>query len=106
MPKSVEEAYMIDKENNNNYWRDAISEEMQKIVDAFQKHDGDPSDLIGYKELTCHMIFDIKISENFRRKARYVADGHKTEAPTSVTYSSVVSRESLRICLTAAAHND
>ena len=52
------------------------------------------------------MIFDIKISENFRRKASYVADGHKTEAPASVTYSSVVSRDSVRICLTAAALND
>ena len=43
------------------------------------------------------MIFDIKMSENFRRKARLVADGHKTEAPSAMTYSSVVSRESVRI---------
>ena len=52
------------------------------------------------------MIFDIKLGENFWRKARYVADGHKTEVPASVTYSSVVSRYSVRICLLIAALND
>jgi hypothetical protein len=41
------------------------------------------------------MVFDAKLGENCRRKARLVADGHKTDAPTStITYSSVVSRDS------------
>ena len=35
-----------------------------------------------------------------------VADGHKTKTPSHVTYSSVVSRDSVRICLLAAALND
>lgn len=52
------------------------------------------------------MIFDIKISENFRCKARLAADGHKTHTPSTLTYSSVVSRESVRICLLIAALND
>ena len=41
--------------------------------------------------------------EDFRRKARYVAGGHMTEAPATLTYASVVSRESVRIALTMAA---
>ena len=52
------------------------------------------------------MIFDIKMGENFIRKARMVADGHRTEAPAALTYSSVVSRDSVRIALTIAASND
>jgi hypothetical protein len=36
----------------------------------------------------------MKLGENFRRKARYCADGHKTETPASVTYSAVLSRDS------------
>ena len=44
--------------------------------------------------------------ENFRRKARYVAQGNMTEPPATLTYSSVVSRESVRIALTMAALND
>ena len=54
----------------------------------------------GYKHITCHFIFDVKLGENFRRKARFVAGGHLTEAPALLTYSPV------RICLLLAALND
>lgn len=108
IPKNVEQAYKIDKENNNDYWRKAIEKEMKKIRDleTFRKYHQGPETLIGYQELTVHMIFDVKLSENFRRKARLVADGHKTETPSHVTYSSVVSRDSVRIMLLVAALND
>ena len=49
------------------------------------------------------MIFDVRMGENFRRKARFVAGGHTTETPTSLTYSSVVSQDSVRIILLIAA---
>ena len=52
------------------------------------------------------MIFDIKFGENFRRKARLVTGGHTTEAPATLTYSSVVSHDSVQIALTLAALND
>ena len=45
------------------------------------------------------MIFDIKLGENFRSKAQLVG-GHKTVAPALITYSSVVSHDSVRIALT------
>ena len=87
-------------------WTNAINEEMPKIKNAVRKFNGNPKDLVGYQEITGHMIFDIKLGEGFRRKARFVADGHKTKTPPSVTYSSVVSRDSVRICLLIAALND
>ena len=59
----------------------------------------------GYQQIKCHMIFDVKMGENFRRKARSVAGGHTTETPTSLTYSYVVSRDSVRIILLAVALN-
>jgi hypothetical protein len=52
------------------------------------------------------MIFDIKLGENFRRKARFVADGHKTKTPAAMCCSFVVSRDSVRIALTIAALNN
>ena len=79
---------------------------MKKVRPAFKLYQGNTKDLIGYQEITTHFIFDIKLGENFRRKARLVADGHKTATPSSVTYSSVVSRDSVRICLLLAALND
>jgi hypothetical protein len=51
------------------------------------------------------MIFDVKM-EDFRRKARFFAGGHTTDTPHSMTYASVVSRESVRIALNLAALND
>ena len=44
--------------------------------------------------------------EDFRRKSRLVAGGHKTETQKCMTYSSFVGRETVRIALTIAALND
>jgi len=59
----------------------------------------------GFTYCSTHMIFDIKMDGAFTRNARLVADGHKTKPPASVTYSSVLSRDSVRIALTIASLN-
>ncbi len=43
---------------------------------------------------------------DFTRKARFVANGAATETPTSLTYSSVVSRDSVKLAFMLAALND
>ena len=106
LPHSIKEALEIDDQNKNHDWEDAIRMEMKNNRVAFEEYDGDPTKLVGCTEITGHMIFDIKLSEGFRRKARFVADGHKTTAPASMTYSTVVSRDSVRILLMIAALND
>ena len=75
---------------------------------AFENWEGSKEDLPpGYQEIKCHIIFDIKMGENFHRKARFVAGGHTTEVSDSlITYSSVVSRDSVHIALTIADLND
>ena len=50
------------------------------------------------------MIFDVKM-EDFRQKARLVAGGQVTDVPKCLTYSSIVSRETVHIALTIAALN-
>ena len=52
------------------------------------------------------MIFDVKLNAGFNQKARLVADGHKQDAPDSMTYLSVVSRDGVIIVLTLAALNN
>ena len=103
VPRSVQEAREIDAENGNTLWWDAICEEMANVRVAFEEQENAPA---SYKKIGVHMIFDVKLGENYRRKARLVADGHRTEAPSSITYSSVVSRDSVRIALLIAALND
>jgi len=79
---------------------------MKNVKPAFQiLEDGGELPNRNYQFVHCHMIFDVKM-EDFRRKARLVAGGHMTEAPPSITYASVVSRETVRIALTLAALND
>ncbi len=51
------------------------------------------------------MIFDVKM-EDLRQKARLVAGGHLTKAPATITYASVVSRETMHLALTFASLND
>ena len=50
------------------------------------------------------MHFDVKM--DFTRKARFAAGGHTTETPTALTYSSVVSRDSVRLVLLMVALNN
>ena len=41
--------------------------EMKNIRVAFEEYDGNVKDLInqGYHKVDCHMIFDVKMGENF-----------------------------------------
>ena len=73
---------------------------------AFEHYEGNTSEIVAYKEITSHLIFDVKLSDNFRREARFVADGHLVETPASITYSTVVLIDSFRILILAAALND
>ena len=59
---------------------------------AFEKYEGNTSELVAYEEITGHLIFDVKLSEHFRRKVMFVADRNLVETPVSITYSTVVSR--------------
>ena len=52
------------------------------------------------------MIYDIKAGGKFNRNSRLVADGHTTALPSSITYSSVVSRESVGMSFIPSSLND
>jgi len=60
--------------------------------------------LVGHTHIKCHLIFAVKHGL-LERKAHYVARGHMTAHSASVTYASVVSRESVHIAFVFAAFN-
>ena len=103
IPKTYEEALEFDRRNGNNYWERAIKKEMDSVEVAFKFQDIGERAPPGFKKITCHLVFDVKF--DLTRKARYVAGGHLTDPPNHMTYSTVVSRDSVRICLTIAALN-
>ena len=112
VPKSVNEALAIDKENGNTLWYTAIQKEMKNVRVVFEAwEEGSLEDarcghkLVVYQQIRFHMIFDIKMDRRFTRKACYVAGVHTTDPLFSITYSSIVSRDSIRIAFALAALN-
>ena len=103
VPDTVEEALELDKASGNTLWQDAISKEMQNVYIAFDIR-SETQAPPGYRLIPHRIIFEIKM--DFTRKARLVAGGHKTDPPAQLTYSSVVSRESVRIGFLIAAMYD
>jgi len=103
VPDTVEEALELDRENGNTLWQDAITKEMQNVYVAFDiRSESQPPP--GFRMIPHRIILEIKM--DFTRKARLVAGGHKTDPPAQLTYSSVVSRESVRIGFLIAAMYD
>lgn len=101
IPRSVAHAFQLDRESNTTFWQDALALEMNELMLAVRIL-GDEQQLPpGYIKSSGHIIFDVKM--DFRRKARWVQDGHKTPEPTTSNYAGVVSRESVRIAFTYAS---
>ena len=104
VPKTVQEALSLDKENGNKYWHEAIKKELKNVIVAFHLLGEGETIPVGSKEIPYHIIFDIKY--DLTRKARLVAGGHRNkDVPSHITYSSVVSRESVRLGFLIAAMN-
>ena len=102
----MQEAKAFYEDNFNTLWWDARCKEMKNIRPDFEFWEKDILELPpGYKNIICHMIFDVKMGENFRRKAQFVSDGNNTNTLAEMTYSSVVSRDSVCIALTIAVLN-
>ena len=104
IPETYEDAVALDRANGNTMWQDAIKKEMKNVAVAFKFLDNDDEIPIGFKSIQCHIVYDVKF--DLTRKARYVGGGHRTKVPASMTYSSVVSRDSVRIMFLIAALND
>ena len=101
----VKEAIVIDQANRNTLLQDSIKMEMVNVRPALEVWEKPEDLLVGFQKIKYHLIFDIKLGENFRRKTRYVAGGHTIETPENLTYSSLVSRYDVRIAFLIAVLN-
>ena len=61
IPKTVQDALHLDRENGNNLWRNAIEKEMKNSRVAFEILGQDDIPPVGSKKITCHLIFDVKM---------------------------------------------
>ena len=76
---------------------------MKKIRGGFDLYEYDPRKIIGYQEITNHFIFHMNLVEDIKPKYRLVGGGHKTKPPYSITYLSLVSKDSVQMCLMLVA---
>jgi len=104
IPTNIEHAEETDEKNGDHFWRDAIKKEMHNVGIAFEMLDDEKRPPVGWKQVTGHSVFDLKI--DFTRKVRWVLDGHKTGTPDKSAHAGVVSRESVCVAFTCAALND
>ena len=105
VPKTIQEAYAIDLENGNKLWSVAIKKELKNVLVAFHLLEEGENIPVGSKQIPYHIIFDVKF--DLTRKARLVAGGHRNkDVPARATYSSVVSRDSVRLMFLIAALNE
>ncbi len=93
IPKTVKRVLEIDKETGTDFWEKAILKEMKHVQPAFHVLEDGEKSPVGSQWIPCHMVFDIKV--DFTCKAHFITGGHMTEAPKAITYSSVVSRDSI-----------
>jgi hypothetical protein len=103
IPRNTKEALEIDHEVGTKDWFISIMKEMENLRMDFRVQEHGTHAPVRNKKIPLTMIFDIKM--DFTKKASLVAGGHRTDPPTSLTYLSVVSRESVRIAFTIAALN-
>ena len=93
LPMTVEEVLKIDNEIGTEFRHKAIEKETKNVQLASKILEEGEHEPIGYQKICCHIIFDENF--DFTRKVRFVAGGHLTQPQSSMTYSSVVSRESV-----------
>jgi len=106
VPRSVKEAYELDRANGNTFWTEAIQLEITQLLEYETYDDRGVGKRVpdGYQQIRMSWVFDVK--QSGKRKARFVAGGHLTDPPKDSVYSSVVSLRSMRIVAFLAEHND
>ena len=106
----IKEARLIDTDNGNTLFGDAIQRELDEInsLNTFSDQGAGAAKWkalkdADYTQVHLHWVFDIK--PDLRHKARLVASGNMTPPSMGGTYSSVVSLRSMRLVLTLAELN-
>ncbi len=102
VPRTVQEAFALDRRNNNDLWAKAIQKELEAWMerDVFKFYPTRQEIPKGHQFGRLHFVFDVK--SDLRRKARLVAGGHRIDAGDLNTYGPVMKYQSLRILLLKA----
>jgi hypothetical protein len=105
VPRSMPHALMLDRQNGNNNWKEAIDKELKQLSDyqTFIIPEDPEFDWSEYKQIAYHIVFDVKVDQ--RAKARLVANPTRlNETPDrEEVYSGVVGMDVIRLGFTVAS---
>ena len=107
IPRTIQEAYVLDKENGNNLWREAIQKEVNLLTEIYPsfKTPDKPEDITpDYQFIPILWVLDCKVDG--RRRARAVGGGHRTQDIDFDLYSGVVDLETVRTVFLIAIQQD
>ena len=106
VPRNHQEAPLIDEIEGNSKWIDSERLETQQLheYETFKNLGKGAPIPDKYKKIPCHMVYDVKWDG--RHKSRFVAGGHRTDAPIESTYSAVVSLLGVRMVTFLSELND
>ena len=79
IPTSIKHGNRLDKENGNNFWRDANAAKMHNVGVEFEILPEGQNTPVGWSRVTRHLIWYVNME--FTRKERCFLDGHKTRDP-------------------------
>jgi hypothetical protein len=91
-------------ETGTDFWHQAIIKEMKNNAVAFKFLEPVAHVPVGSRWVPFHMIFDVKVDPTC--KVWFIAGGHWAYAPTQLTYSSVITLESVCLAFLITALND
>lgn len=103
VPRTTQEALLLDRINGNTKWKDAIGKEVKLLRDTYEcfRIPDDPTEITDeYQQIPLLWTYAVKFDGRFR--ARCVAGGHKTEDITFDLYSGVVDLENVRLAFLIA----
>ena len=103
IPRGIREALLLDQQNGNTKWRDAIETELRALHEeneCFEVKSSKDEIPPGCKCIPLLWVFAVKF--DLRHRARCVAGAHVTEDLEFDIYSGVVDMETIRIALVAA----
>ena len=103
VPRTLAEAYMLDKINGNTKWQDAIEKEVKLLRDLFGCFKIPKPNEITEEYQYVPLIWAFAIKFDGRARARCVASGNVTKDIKFDIYSGVVDLENVRIAFVIAA---
>jgi Reverse transcriptase (RNA-dependent DNA polymerase) len=108
VPRTVNEAIRLDKENGNTLWQDAIRLELATIwgmaTFSLVAHQDIQKVMRSHQFAPLRMIFNVK--QDLRRKARLVIGGHIVDSRGHELYASNMHGVSARLLLLISAANN